>query len=635
MESLFAALSGDFLGTPTYFWVAFIAIVIALLVFDLGILHREEHEIGAKESLLLSGFYVLIALAFGAWVWFSRGAQSGLEFYTGYLIEQSLAMDNMFVIATIFGFLGIPRLYQHRVLFWGILGVILFRAILIGVGAALVHQFEAILFLFGAFLVFTGIRMFSHSDDEPDMENNKILIFLRKHFRITNNLHGRNFTVRAPDPKTGKLVTWLTPLAVALIMVEIVDLINNDAGNAGRVSVSLNPTGNGLKVTDSTTGGGSLVIAGTNGADAAEALGLSGTFSGGSATGSNLQLAYLGRSTLLSSLNRGEGIGTRHLLTHGVQSDYAVVADGSDLNIIWTQNGVVDLKITVFGKAKSAWNSDRATEPSIEMNAVVKMAKVVEALEEWGERFEADNVYHASTGPMLPKVNVGAIEGGAPYKPNYFPGVCSIYLDVRIPPQVKPVSVQYDVADVLRGLEALGRAAIAALPQAFAEQLGDVVFAVEDFADEETLRELGMEDPFELTGVYEGHALTELLVGGVMEAARGDVAIERQLEPPLGKLPAAHNSKNLEPGAVIELTGEFRVPLAQLNPIRRGEQALFVPIVRLRAAAASDGNDPVIAQQSILLGRADQGPELAPIRLDQGPRVYRHIGQRLVAPQAA
>lgn len=149
---------------------------------------------------------------------------------------------------------------------------------------------------------------------------------------------------------------------------------------------------------------------------------------------------------------RGEGIGTRHLLTHGVQSDYAVVADGSDLNIIWTQNGVVDLKITVFGKAKSAWNSDRATEPSIEMNAVVKMAKVVEALEEWGERFEADNVYHASTGPMLPKVNVGAIEGGAPYKPNYFPGVCSIYLDVRIPPQVKPVSVQYDVADVLRGL---------------------------------------------------------------------------------------------------------------------------------------------------------------------------------------
>ncbi|KKB11815.1 membrane protein [Devosia geojensis] len=225
METLLAALTGDFLGTPIYFWVAFIALVIGLLVFDLGILHRDEHEIEAKESLLLYGMYVCIALAFGAWVWFQRGAQAGLEFYTGYLIEQSLAMDNMFVIATIFGFLGIPRLYQHRVLFWGILGVILFRAILIGVGAALVNNFNWILFLFGAFLVFTGIRMFSHQDDEPDMDNNRILKFLRKRFRITNTLRGRSFMVKEPDPKTGKIVTWLTPLAVALIMVEIVDLI--------------------------------------------------------------------------------------------------------------------------------------------------------------------------------------------------------------------------------------------------------------------------------------------------------------------------------------------------------------------------------------------------------------------------
>ena len=225
MDSLLYALSGDFLGTPIYFWVAFIAIVIALLVFDLGILHRDEHEIEAKESLLLYGFYVLIALAFGAWVWFQRGAQAGLEFYTGYLIEQSLAMDNMFVIATIFGFLGIPRLYQHRVLFWGILGVILFRAVLIGVGAALVYQFNWVLFFFGAFLVFTGIRMFSHKDEEPDIESNPVLKFLRSRFRITDTLRGRHFAVKEPDPKTGKLVTWLTPLAVALIMVEIVDLI--------------------------------------------------------------------------------------------------------------------------------------------------------------------------------------------------------------------------------------------------------------------------------------------------------------------------------------------------------------------------------------------------------------------------
>ncbi|WP_417307591.1 TerC family protein [Devosia sp.] len=225
MDTLLLALTGDFLGTPVYFWVAFIAIVLGLLVFDLGILHRDEHEIGAKESLGLYAFYVVIAIAFGGWVWWQRGPTAGLEFYTGYLIEQSLAMDNMFVIATIFGFLGIPRLYQHRVLFWGILGVIAFRAILIGVGAALVYQFSWILFGFGAFLIFTGIRMFSHKDEEPDIENNPVFRFLRKHFRITPELQGRAFTVKQPDPKSGKLVTWLTPLAVALIMVEVVDLI--------------------------------------------------------------------------------------------------------------------------------------------------------------------------------------------------------------------------------------------------------------------------------------------------------------------------------------------------------------------------------------------------------------------------
>ncbi|UJW87015.1 TerC family protein [Devosia sp. SL43] len=225
MESLLGALMGDFLGTPVYFWVAFIAIVIALLVFDLGILHKDEHEIEAKESLLLYGFYVAIAMAFGAWVWWQRGAEAGLEFYTGYLLEQSLAMDNMFVIATIFGFLAIPRIYQHRVLFWGILGVILFRAVLIGLGAALVNEFNWILFGFGAFLVFTGIRMFSHKDEEPHLEDNKVFQFISRRFRVTKELHGRAFTVKQPDPKTGKIVTWLTPLAVALIMVEVVDLV--------------------------------------------------------------------------------------------------------------------------------------------------------------------------------------------------------------------------------------------------------------------------------------------------------------------------------------------------------------------------------------------------------------------------
>jgi len=225
MENLFAVLSADFLGTPAYFWVAFVGVVIALLVFDLGVLHKSDKEISARESFLLYGFYMLVALAFGAWVWVSRGAQSGLEFYTGYLIEQSLAMDNMFVIATIFGFLAIPRAYQHRVLFWGILGVILFRAVLIGIGAALVHSFSWVLVIFGAFLIFTGIRMFSKSEEHPDIDQNPILKYLRRHFRIADRLHGHDFTVRQIDPKTGQMALFLTPLAVALIMVELVDII--------------------------------------------------------------------------------------------------------------------------------------------------------------------------------------------------------------------------------------------------------------------------------------------------------------------------------------------------------------------------------------------------------------------------
>ncbi len=225
MEFIQTALFSDFLGTPAFFWMAFITIVVGLLVFDLGFLHKGQKEIEAKESFILYAGYVAIAFAFGAWVWWARGAQSGLEFFTGYLIEQSLAMDNIFVIATVFTFLGIPRIYQHRVLFWGILGVIVFRAILIGLGAALVMSFSWILFVFGAFLVFTGLKMFKTSSEKPSVEDNLILRLIKKNFRVTDTLHGEKFTVKLPDPKTGKAVTFITPLLVALIMVEFVDLI--------------------------------------------------------------------------------------------------------------------------------------------------------------------------------------------------------------------------------------------------------------------------------------------------------------------------------------------------------------------------------------------------------------------------
>lgn len=149
---------------------------------------------------------------------------------------------------------------------------------------------------------------------------------------------------------------------------------------------------------------------------------------------------------------RGEGAGTRHLLTHGMHSDYAVVADGSDMNIVWTQTGVVQIKITTFGKAEAAWGTKRSTHPMVKLNAIVKMTKIIEALERWAESFEEKYIYKSPTGPIYPKVNIGAIEGGAPYRPNYFPGVCNLYVDVRTPPQVRPVTVQNEITKALASL---------------------------------------------------------------------------------------------------------------------------------------------------------------------------------------
>ena len=146
---------------------------------------------------------------------------------------------------------------------------------------------------------------------------------------------------------------------------------------------------------------------------------------------------------------RGEGAGTRHLLTHGMHTDYAVVADGSDLNIVWTQTGVVQVKIQTFGKAEAAWGSKRSTHPMEQMNAIVKMTKIIDAVERWGAEFEEKYIYNSPTGPLYPKVNIGGIEGGAPYRPNYFPGVCAIYVDVRMPPQVRPVTIKYEIEQTL------------------------------------------------------------------------------------------------------------------------------------------------------------------------------------------
>ena len=225
MEFLTSLFTADILGKAAWIWLVFIGIVAVLLVFDLGVLHKDDHEIGVKESLLLSAGYITIALSFGAWVWWYLGAQSGMAYYTGFMIEKSLSMDNVFVIALIFAFFAIPRRYQHRVLFWGIMGVIVLRAVMIGLGATLVSQFGWILYLFGAFLVFTGIKMWILADHVPDIASNPLLKFLKKHMRVTEGLHGNAFWVRRADPVTGKLAHWATPLFLALILIEFVDLV--------------------------------------------------------------------------------------------------------------------------------------------------------------------------------------------------------------------------------------------------------------------------------------------------------------------------------------------------------------------------------------------------------------------------
>ncbi|MGL4315070.1 MAG: TerC family protein [Pseudomonas sp.] len=225
MTALEPFLFADLLGTAVWLWLIFLGVVIALLAFDLGVLHRDNREIGVKESLLLSAGYISAGLLFGLWVYFQKGGDAGIDFLTGFLIEKSLSMDNVFVMALIFSFLAIPRQYQHKVLFWGIMGVIVLRALMIGLGAALIHEFSWILYLFGVFLVLTGVKMlFSKVDAEPDLANNRFVLFLRGHLRVTGRLHEQRFFVRQADA-SGKGVLWITPLFLALILIECADLV--------------------------------------------------------------------------------------------------------------------------------------------------------------------------------------------------------------------------------------------------------------------------------------------------------------------------------------------------------------------------------------------------------------------------
>lgn len=218
-------LGADWLGTPVWFWLSFAGIVLTLTAFDLGVLHKEDREMGIGESLKLTAFYIAVALAFGAWIWFARGSDSGMKYFTGFAIEKALSIDNVFVISLIFSFFAVPSKYQYRALVWGIVAVILLRGAMIAAGAALVEQAYWVLYVFAAFLVFTGIKMFFAGDHSPDLAKNPLVKWISTHLRVTPTLHAQRFFVKVPDDKTGKLVTAVTPLFVALMVINLADLV--------------------------------------------------------------------------------------------------------------------------------------------------------------------------------------------------------------------------------------------------------------------------------------------------------------------------------------------------------------------------------------------------------------------------
>ncbi len=207
-------------------WGGFFAIVVALLIMDLGLMHRREREISIRESLWFSFGYILVSLCFGAAVWHYLGKHAGKDFYTGYFIEKSLSIDNIFVMSLVFSHFRIPRRYQHPVLFWGILGVIMLRGALIGIGAMLVTNFHFILYFFGAFLIVTGIRMlFTKDRGKKTLEESKLLAWLRRHIPITPELKGKRFFVMERESPAGRAIRKATPLLIVLLFIELADVV--------------------------------------------------------------------------------------------------------------------------------------------------------------------------------------------------------------------------------------------------------------------------------------------------------------------------------------------------------------------------------------------------------------------------
>ena len=200
-------------------WVAFLAIIGFMLVLDLGVFHKKSHKVSIKESLAWTGVWISLAMLFNVWVYYKMGPQKGIEFFTGYIIEKALSVDNIFVISLIFTYFRVPAQYQHRVLFWGVLGALFFRIIFIYAGVALISKFNWMIYVFGVFLIYTGIKMLKDEEKHIEIEANPMIVFVKKFWKITPNFDGENFRTKING------VWYFTPLFLVLIMIETTDII--------------------------------------------------------------------------------------------------------------------------------------------------------------------------------------------------------------------------------------------------------------------------------------------------------------------------------------------------------------------------------------------------------------------------
>ncbi len=208
------------MSVQAWMWIGFNLFVLLMLALDLGVFHRKSHAVGVKEALAWSGVWIALALAFNAGIYFWRGGETALQFLTGYLIEKSLSVDNIFVFLLVFSFFGVPAALQHKVLFWGVLGALVMRAALIFAGAALMDRFHWIIYVFGGFLILTGIKMALQKETDVHPDRNPLVRLARKLFAVSPSYDGDRFLTRLADGRRA-----MTPLFLVLLAVEATDLI--------------------------------------------------------------------------------------------------------------------------------------------------------------------------------------------------------------------------------------------------------------------------------------------------------------------------------------------------------------------------------------------------------------------------